>query len=311
MKQSLINFYNTVSKEIFESYWHSHSRNEIREYFNLDNTADVDRIAKKFNLRHSKEESRAIKHAATVKTCMARYGTQNGGWTKEAQEKIKQTNLERYGVEYTWQSENTKSKATKTKLERYNRANVGQFGTAEHRAAMIDKYGVATPMESQSLKDKLANNMLAKYGVKRYAQCAEFHRKARKRYKYMEEKFDSSWELALWIYAIDHNEVIIRCPITLEYVANNKTHIYVPDFLYKGQLIEIKGDNWFDSNGELYCPIDHNKDSIFKAKYLCAIANNIIFWRKTDVLFAIEYCKQKYNDKNWYKQFKYNRKEIK
>lgn len=44
----------------------------------------------------------------------------------------------------------------------------------------------------------------------------------RKRYLYQNQHFDSSWELALWIYAKDHNEEIEREPCCFEYEFEGK-----------------------------------------------------------------------------------------
>ena len=52
-------------------------------------------------------------------------------------------------------------------------------------------------------------------------------------------KFDSSWELAFWIWCEDHKKKIERngTPILL----SNGKSVY-PDFLVDGELFEIKGD---------------------------------------------------------------------
>ena len=211
--------------------------------------------------------------------------------------------IEHFNGKHYFQTDEFKEKANKTKIAKYGHVNVGQFGSEEHTKAMLTKYGVQTPMESDKIKTKLNESMIAKYGVNRYAKTLDFHKKARKLYKYNNISFDSSWELALYIYAIDHNEEIIRCPTQFIYYYNNKKHIYVPDFLYKNQLIEIKGDNWFDESGKMICAVDNTKNNLFYAKYLCGINNNVVFWKKDDIKFALNYCIIKYNNKKWYKQF--------
>lgn len=52
---------------------------------------------------------------------------------------------------------------------------------------------------------------------------------------------DSTWELAFVVYHIEHNIDIKRCDLQLEYIWNNEKHIYNPDFIVNGQIIEIKG----------------------------------------------------------------------
>lgn len=52
--------------------------------------------------------------------------------------------------------------------------------------------------------------------------------------------FDSMWELAIWIYAKDHNEFIIREPFMISLINKPENHV-IPDFWYKNGLLEIKG----------------------------------------------------------------------
>jgi hypothetical protein len=52
---------------------------------------------------------------------------------------------------------------------------------------------------------------------------------------------DSSWELAFLVYYLDHNKNIKRCEEKREYIFNEETHIYYPDFITDEGIIEIKG----------------------------------------------------------------------
>ena len=85
-------------------------------------------------------------------------------------------------------------------------------------------------------KDELPQyikHLIKKYGCWVTA-TPEVVKEKRKRYVYQEIYFDSSWELALYIYAIDHNEEIVREPLRFEYYYDNKVFYYYPDFLYNG-----------------------------------------------------------------------------
>lgn len=61
--------------------------------------------------------------------------------------------------------------------------------------------------------------------------------------------FDSFPELALYLYAKENNEEIKRSPCTLKYTINGIEHDYLPDFLYNGQLVEIKGKQFLKEDG--------------------------------------------------------------
>ena len=142
---------------------------------------------------------------------------------------------------------------------------------------------------------------LKKYGVPCYFQTDGSIKQRKALYRYQGLRFDSSWELALYIYAVDHNEPIIREPVRLEYYINDKIHYYFPDFLYKNQLIEIKG-NHLMKNGKLNSVFE--KDSYKDAsKQQCMEDNNVRIMNYDDIKFALQYVKQAYGS-NHLRQFK-------
>lgn len=122
-------------------------------------------------------------------------------------------------------------------------------------------------------------------------------------YKYNDIVFDSSWELAVWIYHIENNIHIERQPVQLKYEKNGSTHTYLPDFMINGKLVEVKGDQMFDKDGN---PIFNNKHP-WKEKYQCMLDNNVLIWRYKDVKFFLDYAAQKYG-KDYLKQFRVKRK---
>jgi len=172
----------------------------------------------------------------------------------------------------------------------------------------IEKYGDLFT-RSEYYKRNVVSNMiekgkqtcLQKYGAPNWLMTEEGVKRRKARYFYNDIKFDSSWELAVYIYAIDHNEDIIREPVVLEYYIEDKIHYYIPDFLYNNKLIEIKG-NHLIKNGKLQ---NVYKKSSYKdeAKQKCLEENNVIIWQDQDIKFALEYVKNKYGYK-YLRQFK-------
>lgn len=59
--------------------------------------------------------------------------------------------------------------------------------------------------------------------------------------KYDNVNFDSSWELAFYIYHKENNLYIERCKEKRTYIYNEKQHNYYPDFVTDNGIIEIKG----------------------------------------------------------------------
>jgi hypothetical protein len=99
----------------------------------------------------------------------------------------------------------------------------------------------------------------------------------------------SSWELAWVIYHIDHNINFKRCDKKYEYIYNNKTHQYSPDFVLNNTIVEIKG---YKTEKDIY-------------KWL-AIKEPFIVLYKEDMKLYINYVVNKYG-KNFIDLYKSRR----
>lgn len=269
-------------------------------------------LTKGYSEHCSKQCSRKDIHVKekVEQTCLQRYGATNVYASEYGKAKIKETNLRRYGVENPQQDKKIREKteqtnikkygcadcrrskqAKQTNLLRYGSENPAAFGSTLYKQGMINKYGVDNPQKVTSIKHKTEQTCLRKYGVRNPAQNLEIRQKTERRhYRYNGINFDSSWELAVWIYFTDHNINIEREPIKLPYYDNNKLHYYFPDFRIYGQLVEIKA-SW------------RLQRLIGTKKYDCMIANKVIIWEDEQIQPFLQYCENKYNDKSWFKQF--------
>lgn len=61
---------------------------------------------------------------------------------------------------------------------------------------------------------------------------------------------------------------------------------YFPDFKINGQLVEIKGDQFFDEKGNLRNPFTKE---LLTEKMNCMKQNNVIIWKYKDIKPYIEY----------------------
>ena len=152
-------------------------------------------------------------------TNLEKYGETSYTKTKEYKERTKQTNLKKYGVEYTFQANEIKEKIAKTNLERYGSENVSNNKTIREKAeqTIINKYGV--------------------YHAPTY------------NYRCDNLSFDSFPELCFYLYHIKNNIKIIREPVTLDFIFDNKIYHYTPDFEINNSLIEIKGSQFLKEDG--------------------------------------------------------------
>ena len=251
----------------------------------------------------------------TRKTCKERYGTSNVLACKEIQEKSKKTWLNKYGVDNPSKAPEVIKKISETNLKNHgvswvmqnpeilkkrsdwwkdNFGNSNPFKTSHFKKVAKDtkfeKYGDANFNNRQ----QAADTMLELYGVTNNSKSSTFHKTMTKQYEYKGELFDSSWELAVWIFFTDNNLPIIREPVRIPYIDGSKERVYFPDFLVGDTLLEIKGDNFFTSDGVF-------KDS---NKWKCMVENNVVVWRYSEVKPFLNYCKRKFDSKDWAKQFR-------
>ena len=123
-------------------------------------------------------------------------------------------------------------------------------------------------------------------------------------YTFNNIKFDSSWELAYYIWLKDHNIDFEYQPnMPIEYKVNNLIKYYYPDFLINNQFYEIKGNQFFNENNQLINPFNNTLDI---EKYQCMIDNNVKILREKDIIPILDYINEKYG-KNYLKQFKYEK----
>lgn len=251
----------------------------------------------------------------TRKTCKERYGTSNVLACKEIREKSKKTWLNNYGVDNPSKAPEVIKKISETNLKNHgvpwvmqnpeifkkmgawwegNFGNSNPFKTSHFKEVAkdtkLEKYGDINFNNRQQATE----TMLELYGVTNNSKSPTFHKTKTKQYEYNNEMFDSSWELAVWIFFTDNNLPISREPVRIPYIDGTKERTYFPDFLVGDTLLEIKGDNFFTPDG------------VFKetGKLKCMTDNNVVIWRYSEVKTFLNYCKRKFGSKDWAKQFR-------
>lgn len=293
----------------------------------------------KNKLKTTMQEKYGVEHALQYKefldkqknTCLQKYGNTSYIKIDAAKEKIKNNNIKKYGVESPNSLDIVKEKKRQTYLDKYGTDSYTQ--TIEYIEKVKDtnnkKYGYDYHMQRPEYQEYYEQLCKERYGVKRYCQTEEFKEKtkqtclekygnetfcgsmyavtARKsKYKYNDIFFDSSWELNYYIWLIDNNVNFKYHPdISFKYECNNQIHYYYPDFLINDEFVEIKGDQFFDKNGNFINPYNKNPDIVvrYKAKYQCMLANNIKILKYSDLKEIIKENKTKYG-KTYIRQFK-------
>jgi len=255
---------------------------------------------------------------ATVKNKSKETSFQNCGFeyasqSPEFRANVKNTCMRKYGVENITQSEFFKEKAretrllknegqyrNKTEIEKQQETCLSKYGTKAcwnlpevrktQKATFLARYGKTHFLHTE----KYIDVMTEKYGVSNPDYSHEIRTKMRQKYLYKNVGFDSSWELALYIWLEDSSVPFIYQPPGISYMHNNEPHTYYPDFLLADDTyIEIK-------NPALLLRMQ-NETSLEHSKYLCMINNNVQIISNCDEY--LKYVTHKYG-KNYLKSFK-------
>lgn len=261
--------------------WSEISQEKIKKYFNEKYGTDF------YNNREKYKQ-----------TCKERYGTESVFSVETVKNKIKKTMKSRYGVENILSSETVKLQIENTNLIKYGCKRPLQNESIKEKMikTCMEKYGVENPLASKDIREKGKISYYNKTGYWHNSQNPENNKKRCKRYTYNNIPFDSSWELAYYIWLKDNNIVFEYQPEPLKYywVGDDKFHNYYVDFKLENEYVEIK-------NNFLYNNMIIENDSKENAKYKCMLNNNVKIIN--DCSEFLTYIKNKYG-KNFLEQFR-------
>ena len=150
--------------------------------------------------------------------------------------------------------------------------------------------------ENWTNREKAEQTCLDTYGVRHPMMTREVQKKCGKKIYFDGIKFDSSWEIAYYIWLRDNKINFKYHPFKLFYYDSKmKIRTYYPDFKVNNCIVEIKNNYLL------------NKMS--KHKKQCLIDNNVIILKYNDLTEVFNYIKLKYG-KNYLKNIKSNKNGI-
>ena len=216
---------------------------------------------------------------------------------------IKISNFAKYGVENVSQLKEVKTKKSQTLFEHFGEqvscpAKLKEV-TERAKKTCLERYGAEVFAQTDLFRQRQKENFERKTLEEKKLQRSRRGRK----YLYEGEKFDSGWELAVWIYFKAKGISIQRFKSSIPYKFGGEEHFYIPDFVINGKIIEIKGDQFFKS-GKMICPFDRSKDDLYEAKYQCMLQNNVEVWRGKDIKYVLDWIKKQGIDLAKYRLFK-------
>lgn len=256
-----------------------------------------------------------------IDTCRKRYNSDYAISAKQTRIKAEQTCLQRYGSKNVFSKNSTifphkfdriskqlgrkitnisqiseiSQKIRNTKMKKYG---PNGFDIEKMKAKNREKYGVDFLFSYKPFRSRLKTIFLQKYGVDNPWKSHDIQKCIRKRYIYNGISFDSSPEIAYYVFLTDHKIKFTYHPNKFfEYIFNGKTCKTWPDFLVNGEYQELKGNQFFNDDGSWKCPWDRSLDSAYEAKHQALIANNVKIIRTADYIKYIKYVQQKYGTK--------------
>ena len=78
---------------------------------------------------------------------------------------------------------------------------------------------------------------------------------------------------------------------------------YKEQLEHNNEIVEIKGEQFFNKDDKFVNPYDHLLDGQWEAKYQCMIQNGVKILRKKDLKYVFSYINNTYG-KDYYKRFK-------
>ena len=187
----------------------------------------------------------------------------------DIKEKILKTNeIKNGGIGFA--SNILKNKAIKTAIKNGNKINNAE-NIIKMRETMKNIYGEDCPSKIETFKNKIKNTKEEKNLGINY------------KFKYKNIYFDSSWELAYYIWLVDNNINFEyhKKHFYFNYEFEGKTHRYYPDFIINDKIIDIK-------NKHLYNKL-LIENTIDNAKYECMKKNNVELLLEKDMVKYLNY----------------------
>lgn len=299
------------NKENMYLYGTDNFKKNLVEKYGSENYRNLER-AKETNLEKYGVENPFAAEEIKEKiktTLIEQYGVENPSQNSYILEKRKNTCIDKYGVTNTLEATEVKQKIKNTNLIRYNAENpfASEIIRNKIKDTNIERYGAISPLKNEKIRNKIKDTNIERYGYENPMQNPDIRKKQQYRYNFDRQSFDSSWEIAYYIWLIDHSiEFEYQPNIRFEYEYNNVKHYYYPDFLVENKLQELKGLQFFenkDINSKMINPFDRSMDELYEAKHQCMLKNNVQII--TDCTEYINYVNEKYT-KDFIPLFKNN-----
>ena len=220
------------------------------------------------------------------------------------EEKIKkgsQTYFKKTGYKNPSENPNVRKKISKALKDLNEDPLMKKEILSKRKESNLERFGVEYASQNELIKQKVKETYIERTGYDHPMHNPEVIH-SNKGYLFENIHFDSSWELAYYIWLKDNKKEFIYHPkLYMDYIDEDGINrIYQPDFLVEGTFYEIKGDQFFNEKGE---PYNKYTKKFWWNKYNALKENKVKIIYLDDIKFYLRYIKDHYG-KNYLKQFR-------
>lgn len=203
-------------------------------------------------------------------TCLEKYGVKYPLQSEEIKTNLENYFLDKIGVSNPSKLESNKIKREKTMMDRYGvktniilpeihkkavEASCSLESVKKRKNTFLERLGVDNPMKSEKIYNKFKKNNLIKYGCEFPAQNLEIFIKTQKSGLKIKEykgiNYQGTYELD-FLKKMESLNLLnkIEDIEPIEYLFENSTHFYFPDFYIKecNLIVEIKSSHTFEKH---------------------------------------------------------------
>lgn len=276
---------NYKSLSIHLRYKHKITSQQYYDQFLLkDNTDMCKECGKKCNFVNLSKGY----HQFCCRSCKSKSSSRNNVCifgTEEGKTKIRETLLKKYGVDHSSKIPGISEKRNNTHIKNtgydlWHDPNILNNKKKIDRKEVLKRYEEKTGYKNPNLNPDVRAKMS-------------------KKYRYKDILFDSSWEVAYYIWLVDNCKTFSFHDIEpIEYEYNGKKFNYLADFKTDTGLVEIKGSHLLS-----WMKQENTKSN---AKYKCMLEHNVTIISDKEIKPILEYIQTKYG-KDYLKQFRYEK----
>lgn len=264
----LTNFDEKYILSVLSQYSSGMSKHDVLKSFDLcgDNTIKLYTLFEKLGFLHEFQSADKFFRKMNMKNGIQnKYGVDNVFSLSSVQEAAKKTRIEKYGAAYTFCNESSLCSTARHTLSMQDDA-IKKDIVAKRKYTMCQRYGVESPIQSDTIKNKMETTMLNKYGQTHYAKTDDFKTKRR---DYMLEHGKEIADKARWTCLSKYGKLYYMQTDKARKQQSMRMHEYGADIYskMKATMLNKYGVAYYSQTSS-FSDITHNRMCEHSAEYM-------------------------------------------